>query len=234
MGGVCSMVQKQVFRDQERCIYRIQESNMDFYMIIPNRNQLSLVLGLMNSVDDNKVSSISKMEDKVVIVPVLDEKVFVGIQQNQGAFFNYLDKYFSSLLNLSHRILTHNQLKLLNIIYFYSNIEYKNFRDWFIQKYQGRVQAIEISFDSVQSAVMPEMIVSSQQSIITSQPQPESVAPVVDQSHVVEKLQESPVVESTVSEEVVPTPTKEPGFVSYVLLGVMVAVLSLVFLYFII
>ena len=223
MGGVCSMVQKQVFRDQERCIYRIQESNMDFYMIIPNRNQLSLVLGLMNSVDDNKVSSISKMEDKVLIVPVLDEKVFVGIQQNQGVFFSYLDKYFSSLLNLSHRILTHNRLKLLDIIYFYSNVEYRNFRDWFIQKYQGRVQSIEISFVSMQQAtVVPEVAVSSleEQNILMESPQERESVPVVEMTNA--------------SEEVVPTPTKEPGFVSYVLLGVIVAVLSLVFLYFII
>lgn len=227
MGGVCRMVQKQVLRTSEKCIYRIQESNLDFYMIIPNSVEVSLVLGLVKSVNDDVVSKFSFVKDKAVVIPVLDERILNGIEMRQSQFFQYLDKYFSNLLNLAHKILTHNRLKVLDMVYFYSSLEYKIFKEWFIQNHNGRVQSIDLYFEGV---------------VYVEQKQKDPSSPVFTSN-----VESNPFLEASRTEdtsvsntnkveenEVVSTQTKEPGFVSYVLLGVFVAILSLVFLYFII
>ena len=114
-------------------------------------------------------------------------------------------------MNLSHQILSYNKLNVNQVVYLKNHPNYSVFCDWFSKKYSGRVRLIEEERVSVS-------------------------APVVQKSN------------STIEKQIVQTPVNENevlgnddqvtregslGFVSYVLLGVVVAVLSLVFLYFI-
>lgn len=218
------MVQKEVLRNSDRCIHRIQESGLDFYLIIPSFPKVSLVLALMDLVTDDKVISISKMQDKVVMVPVLDEKILFGIKQNQANYFDYLDKYVSNVFNLSHRILVHNRLEVFPMIYFYSDNNYQNFREWFVSRHINRVQKFDIMLEE-RVPVVQESSEQIQALVQDNTSEAESIN--VDNS-VKDSL---PLEVFDKKDEVVPTDVKEPGFVSYVLLGVIIAVLSLVFLY---
>lgn len=215
------MVQRLVLKNPERCIYQIEESNMKFYMMIPNSLKVSLVLGLYSKVDDEMIQRVVPDNGQVVVVPVVDISVLAGIQRNQENEFHYLDQYFANLINLSHKILVHNHIEVADIVYFASE-EYANFSDWFVVKYQGRVQKTVLSMKVKESVPVPEpvpqKVVSSETMTLGTASTEELVTP--------EKAMDQ--------EDNISNRPKEPGFVSYVLLGVVVAVISLVFLYLII
>ena len=217
----CSMVQRLVLKNPKRCIYQIEESNMKFYMMIPNSLKVSLVLGLYSHVDDEMIQRVVQNSDQAVVVPIIEVSILEGIQKSQEKEFYYLDQYFSNLINLSHKILVHNHIEVTDIIYF-SSEEYANFSDWFVVKYQGRVQKTSLDIEAKEVVQVPEALPREAVSAETM---------TLTKADVEEPVKSELTVDK---EEVSSTKPKEPGFVSYVLLGVIVAVISLVFLYLII
>ena len=103
----------------------------------------------------------------------------------------------------------------------YNNDLYGVFNDWFVKRYNGRVElfsnSVAINNNSANKFVnMPQpKVLDSEASKVASD--------VLDSTTTISVVDQSSVVK--------PTEVKEPGFVSYVLLGVVVAVVSLVILY---
>ena len=54
------MEQKMIHKTSEQCIFFIKDNNLDFYLIIPNSRQVSIVLGLFSEVDDEMVKNFSE------------------------------------------------------------------------------------------------------------------------------------------------------------------------------
>ncbi|MCI6266086.1 MAG: hypothetical protein MR598_04500 [Erysipelotrichaceae bacterium] len=216
------MEQKVIEKSQEQCIYLIRESNLDFYLVIPNCKKVHIVLGIFKGVDDNFVKRIPKQVDKAVVIPVINSQILEQANYVQTQSYQYLDNVLSFLINTAYRILTYNHIEVDSQIFLNQNADLGGFQQKFLSKYQGRVQLLDLFFKT-------EV--------------PQKVNLVSDSLETV-----SPVVSSAVIDEVVDVPTempeekkvntaveaREPGFVSYVLLGVLIAVISLVFLYLII
>ena len=215
------MVQRMVLKTQEKCIYEIEDKDLKFYLLIPNIQKVFLTVYIMEGPTDLSIQKIMQDPDKVLVIPVLESKLFSSVLANQAEGFNYLDKYVSSLINLAHQILVYNHVIVENVVYFNSPI-LPNFEKWLIQKYQGRVVGTVVNYranEKVSPVIQKPDTIDNTMTLAASISQSQNAdVPLVDEEKVSEVQENS----------------HDFGFVSYVLLGVIVAVVSLVFLYLII
>ncbi len=215
------MEQKVIEKSQERCIFLIHESNFDFYLIIPNSKKVNLVLTIFQNIQDEQIRIFPFYQDKAIVAPIVDSRILTGLKENQENFFQYFDKFLSNLINVTYQILTYNHIEVDFKILFNNDLSYIEFNRWYTKKYNGRVELIQL--ETTPQPVKKE--VQTEASLTSTPTLKEETLSTID-SLPPDDLSENNTVSSTKE--------KEPGFVSYVLLGVVVAVISLIFLYFLI
>lgn len=215
------MVQRMILKTQDKCIYEIEEKNLKFYLLIPNTKKVFLTICLMENPTDVSIQKIIQEPNKVLVIPMVESNILSSVSLNQEEAFRYLDQYISGLINLSHQILVYNHMEVENVVYF-NSVLFPNFEKWFIQKYQGRVASVKINYQSsekISPVIQKPDTIDNTMTLAASISQSQSAdVPLVDEEKVSEVQENS----------------HDFGFVSYVLLGVIVAVVSLVFLYLII
>ena len=215
------MVQRMILKTQDKCIYEIEEKNLKFYLLIPNTKKVFLTICLMENPTDVSIQKIIQEPNKVLVIPMVESNILSSVSLNQEEAFRYLDQYISGLINLSHQILVYNHIEVENVVYF-NSVLFPNFEKWFIQKYQGRVASVKINYQSsekISPVIQKPDTIDNTMTLAASISQSQSAdVPLVDEEKVSEVQENS----------------HDFGFVSYVLLGVIVAVVSLVFLYLII
>lgn len=213
-------------------VYLINNQSVPFYICIPNGGKASIVLNLVNDVRGismnnnmtnltNEVTNIySKFNfsDVAVVTPILDSNLLEQAKLNiNDQVLGYLDKVMGYLINTAYTILNNNNIMVDNKIKFNNNISYRNFNEWFVKKYNGRVELVDYynapvnKFDNVSQL----SVTNNEESAIAD--------------NVLNNTSTISTVSVSNSNNV--SDNKEPGFVSYVLLGVIVAVISLVILY---
>ena len=211
------MEQRIVLQGEEKYIYWIKDRDLAFYLTIPQNKKVSLILNMISEVNDEKVMGFTHLKDNVIITPVVGNDILNGVRENNALYFEKLDDIFSRIINLSHQILTYNHLEVESSIMLNDNKEYSMFNTWFVKKYQGRVVLTDSEVREGLTFIRPAL----------SQELDQVQKPTVDN-------EELGMVESIGSNDETQSEKKDMGFVSYVLLGVLVAVISLVFLYYII
>ena len=226
-----------IAQNSEQCIYLIKDTNLDFYLIIPNNRQVSIVLGLFPNITENIVKTLPKDSDKVIVIPVINNQLLTSANHLDTVSFKYLDSVLSYLINTSYKILTHNKLKVNSKILLNNHSSYNNFNQKFIEKYKERVELYNLVSKPTVSSIPTESIfepVSETTIIPTFKP----TEPLFKNNQSTNKLDDSikdSVTPILNNEEAVNKPeindTHEPGFVSYILLGVLAAVVALVILY---
>ena len=218
------MEQKVILKTNEQCIYLIKETNLAFYLVIPNNRQVSIVLGLFPSVDENIIKSLPKVSDKAIVVPVVNSQILDQANKMEVNSFKYLDNVLSFLINTSYKLLTYNHLEVNSKILINNHSLYQVFIQKYIEKYQGRVEL----YDLIPKQELKPMVTFSNQEIEKNTMSNERInmPNSILEEDVEPILNDEAVVTSSETKE-----DREPGFVSYVLLGVLVAVISLVFLY---
>lgn len=202
------MEQRIVSKDEGKYVYWIKNNDDVFYLTIPVTRKASLVLNLLSNVDDNVIGTVREEKDFIIVTPVLSYESVMGLKQNSAEVFGDVAESLARDINLSYKILTYNKIELNGVIQLNPNQEFAGFSNWFINKHGGKVIFKEVNR---QEEMVSSPIVETQ---TVSAPQP-----------VEEGIQENegaPVVRE-----------KSLGFVSYVLLGVVVMIASLLFLYFI-
>ena len=214
------MEQKVIERNQEQCIFLIRESNIDFYLVIPNCKKVHIVLGVFLDVTVDFIKSIPKQNDKALVIPVLNRQFLEQIHNGQVQNYASLDNVLSFLINTSYQILTYNHIEVETQILLHNNADFISYNQQFVSKYQGRVQLIDLLPKEV---IQPEEVISS---VSVDPPVHENVLQSDVSNIMPDSMEEN-------QEQLSPNlrEAREPGFVSYVLLGVLVAVISLVFLY---
>lgn len=219
------MEQKVIVKNENLCIYYMKETNLGFYLLIPNSRQVKITLGLFEEVTADFIKSIPTQNDKAVVIPVIQSDILRQANLNEPTSYNYLNQVLSFLINTSYKILTYNHIEVDNQILLNQSPKLNLFEQSFIAKYQGRVQLTKL-FPEVPTTVVSPV------STPIEQPQPVTETPL--QTNIENVMPTE--LPSDKPEESIPSKkeTHEPGFVSYVLLGVVVAVVSLVFLYLII
>ena len=212
-------------------IYLVNGQNFSFYVGIPSNNSMSSIV--LNLVDDvklidinsnnmtnliNEITNIYKkfnFNDVAVVTPVIDSNVLEQVKlNNREDIFTYMDKFMGILINSSYKFLKSNSIEVNQIIKYTNNPSYKSFNEWFVKRYNGRVELVDYN-------TVP---VNKFDNIVDNTPISEGASAIANDA-----LDNTSVI-STVSDNT-SSSSKEPGFVSYVLLGVIVAVISLVALY---
>lgn len=221
-----------------RNVYYLSGSNLSFYINMPNEsiknvniaiNLLdrmdSINLGVSNSekvkIEIEKIYSSFDNSDVVFITPVLDSNICEQLKlSNNEKIFVYTDKYISFLINQVYNLLAEGGITVNSVIKLNNNATYKVFNEWFINKYKGRVELVNFVKAGVPNGLNPfdnnvSKVELTQDMSIANQ--------VLDNTNNIDTIKD----DSSVSSDNV----REPGFVSYVLLGVIVVVVSLVILY---
>lgn len=229
------MEQKIIYKTEERCIFFMKDTNLDFYLVIPNNKQVSIVLGIFPNITEQVIKTLPTEKDKAIVIPVINEQILTSANHLDPTSFKYIDSVFSYLINISYKILTHNNLTVNQKILLNNHSLYENFNQKYIEKYQTRVELYNL-FQKTTNTPNKNIF----ESIPQSDPKPEfkpvepPFTPKPTNNNKADDLEE--VIDPILYDEpVITSPEKkdshEPGFVSYVLLGVIVAVISLVFLY---
>lgn len=203
------MEQRMISKTNEQCTFLIKDTNIEFYLVIPNSRQLNILISLYKDVNDGMIAKLPVEQDKAIVVPVINNQILTNANLLDVTSLKYLDGVLSYLINTSYKILTYNHLEVSNKILLNNNPSLANFNKQYASNYQGRVELYTRPLPQSQAPIQD----------IPPVPQPNvpndnvtpTTAPDEDQQDLMEK--------------------RDPGFVSYVLLGVLVAVISLVFLY---
>lgn len=212
-------------------IYLITDKNISFYICVPNVKRANIVLNLLSNTNNinMNITNISDLTNEVVniyskfhfndialVTPVLDSNLLEQIKlNNDEKIFAYTDKVMGYLINASYGILTSSNIEVEKQIKFNNNLDFQQFNDWFVKKYNGRVELVNYNTAPINKF----------DNEATSKPDNSADAKLA--SDVLDNTASMQTLDSDSNS----TTTKEPGFVSYVLLGVIVAVISLVILY---
>ena len=221
------MKQELILQEKERYIYLFEEGDIKFYLTIPRAKEISLILNLKDAISASSPEKMPLVQNKAIITPIVEDALLLQIKENTVDAFHHLDEIFSKAINMSHKILTYNHLEVDASVYFIENDSYAMFWEWFVKKYNGRVKKFHLEekkeSDSLENSVISKEMfreVSTQ-----NEPSNDNISKVTPEETMMEDKIPSPPISNAKGSF---------GFVSYVLLGVVAAVLSLVFLYFII
>lgn len=226
------MEQKIILKNEEQCIYLMKETNLDFYVIIPNKKEVSILLGLFPNITEQIVKTMPKESDKAIVIPVINEQILTNANHLDGPSIKYLDGILSYLINFSYKLLTHNNIKVNQKILLNNHTSYINFNTQYIEKYQGRVELYDLTPKKNPNTPIfePKEELPTKEFKPVEPPFNNNQTPsrnTDDLEELVDPiLYDEPVITSPEKKDF-----KEPGFVSYVLLGVLLAIISLVFLY---
>ncbi len=220
---------------EDKRIFLISDNNISFYIGIPNDTKVTIVLNLLDNT--NSINSSNNMEeltnniksiynkinfkDSSVVTPVMDNNILEQVKLNNNAqIFNYLDKVMGYLINHAYSILKENGKEVNNSIKLNNNRSYEAFNDWFVKKYNGRVSLVNYlnapvnRFDEEEKNDIKDNVNLEMDTKVADS--------ILENTQSLDNVQENKVYHDE---------AREPGFVSYVLLGVIVAVVSLAILY---
>lgn len=212
------MEQFEIERKGTRFTYLIKDNNIEFYLIIPNNNRVSIVLNIMEAINNDKVKNIPEFMDKVLVIPVLNQNI-INYLKTPAPSYNQSDNYFSNLINTSYKILTHNKISVEPLVFLNNDTSFGNFNTYFVNKFNGRVSLIDLN---ISNQNISSTIISPVNQVIKEKK---------DLPQGLEDIYNEKITLKSESNSKKDDNKKEPGFVSYVLLGVMIAILSLIFLY---
>ena len=220
------MEQKIILKETNKCIFFLNNENSSFYIIIPRNQRLSLVVSIFNNVNEALVKSIQPPQDKAIIVPIINTNVLEDVKNGNGNNYLVLEKFLANAINTAYKLLSFNKIEVNNKIIIDYNEEYSRFYNWYILKYKERIELLDLGLHKSDIISKPLFENVEQKPADINVPLTNFAAEeTLNKGQMIEDNEdEIPLNNSNVKEESL-------GFVSYVLLGVIVAVVSLVILY---
>lgn len=215
----------EIERTNERSTFLMTSQSLNYYIIVPLVKNVKILLGLMENIDNQKIKEIPTLNDKVVVVPVLNQQMIDYLKNTKDSYTGDSLKYFAGLINNVVGLLKHNGKEVDPVVLFNNNEQFNNFINYFASKIPNRIQ---ISSQNLLKKELPSISLESDkttQITLNNNTADTMNYPKDDVYQMTENLQE------TQTKKLTKTKKSEPGFVSYVLLGVLVAVMTLVLLY---
>ena len=125
------MEQKVIVKNENICIYFMKESNLGFYLLIPNARHLKITLALFENTDENFIKNIKINPDKAIVIPVIQADILKQANQIGSSSYNYLNQVLSFLINTSYKILSYNHIEVDNQILLNNSKKLENFEQNF-------------------------------------------------------------------------------------------------------
>lgn len=218
-------------------VYLINDEKVPYYISVPNEKTATIVINLPDNPDKintakNSLTEIpniikemySKLsrEGSAIITPVIDSKIMEQVKLNTDPkCVSFLNQAIGYIINKAYSTLKQNGKEIFKNIKLNDNVTYKIFNNRFQSLYNDRIELVKYD-NNVTNINTPQTNIPNIQNIQNEEPTIANTTTIPLDDAYKELEVENPKVK---------TRTKEPGFVSYVLLGVIVAVLSLIGLY---
>ncbi len=225
------MEQRKMLELNKHDIYLLSDNNIAFYIGIPKVtefNSVNISIDLKDNFDKININKndIVYVKDELaniyqdidsenitLITPIFYNDILQRIKtEPKEGLFSYLDKCLSYIINNAHKVLVENNIQVNSKIVIVKNDKFANFINWFSARYSSRVDTKQYS----------ELLGDFT-----------SIIPVVNTDNIISVPTEKVSADNN-SVSGVQTNLKEShstGFISYVLLGVIGIVITLVILY---
>ena len=225
------MEQRKMLELNKHDIYLLSDNNIAFYISIPKVmefNSVNISIDLKDNFDKININKndIVYVKDELaniyqdidsenitLITPIFYNDILERIKtEPKEGLFSYLDKCLSYIINNAHEVLVEKNIQVNSKIVIVKNDKFANFINWFSARYSSRVDTKQYS----------ELLGDFT-----------SIIPVVNTDNIISVPTEKVNADNNLASEV-QTNLKEShstGFISYVLLGVIGIVITLVILY---
>ena len=184
-----------------------------------NKNELSKV--------ENELINYYKNIDNyniTLLLPIFFDDTLDRVRVvNDSDLYHKLDKYFGEMFNEAYMFLTKNNIKVNSNIYFINNDSFKNFTNWYVSRYNNRIEYKTVvdlvkengSFHSYNVVETPSM-----NFVVGKESEPK-----LEKTFEVEVETFDNMLKNIEKEE--KKATSNAGFVSYILLGIITFIVSM-------
>ena len=210
------MEQRKMLELNKHDIYLLSDNNIAFYISIPKVmefNSVNISIDLKDNFDKININKNDIVYVKAELANIYQDIDSESIKtEPKEGLFSYLDKCLSYIINNAHKVLVEKNIQVNSKIVIVKNDKFANFMNWFSARYASRIDTKQYS------EVLGDFT---------------SIIPVVNTDNIISVPTEKVNADNNLASEV-QTNLKEShstGFISYVLLGVIGIVITLVILY---
>ena len=224
---------------EKHSIYFLNNSNIGFYILMPDKeyNETNITIRLKSNYEtyDLTKNDLAKVQNELVnyyksldnynitlILPVFNDDILNRIKTvNDMELYHRLDLYFGEIFNGAYSFLVKNNIKVKDKIYMINNDTFNNFTNWYVNKYNSRIEYKEL-LDLVKengSFEGYDVMETHGTNIVVGKEEEPSIEKTIEME--VETFDN--MVKSMEREE----KSSNAGFVSYILLGIITFVVSL-------
>ena len=233
-------------------IYYLNDANASFYILVPYKEysdtNISIRLKSNYQTYDLTKNSIDVVTEELVnyyknldnynitlILPVFYNDILTRIRTVEDIeMYKQVDRYLGYIFNTAYGFLTKNNIKVNNSIYVINNDSFKKFTNWFVSRYNNRIEYKTIlelvrgngSYNSYNVIETPNI-----NFVVGKDNEPNIEKTAEMELETFDNLAKKVINDDKKEERVNLRVAESGGFVSYVLLGVIAFVVSLVLLY---
>ncbi len=234
---------------EKHYIYYLSDANCSFYILTPYKeyNVTNIAIRLKsnyqnydlskNSLNDvtNELINYYKCIDNfniTLILPVFYDDVLLRIRTvNDMELYQKLDRYLGNIFNEAYKFLMKNNIKVNSNIYVINNDSFKNFTNWFVSRYNNRIEyktLIELAnqdgtFSSYNVVKTPNI-----NFVVGKNDNPELAKTVELETQTFDSMVKSEVAADKPADN---KNGNSGGYVSYILLGIISFTISLLLLF---
>lgn len=232
-------------------IYLVNENDFSFFIAIPSKefNKTNISIEFRSdyinlNVNNNNLESVKLLIKDIytkidnynisLVIPITENDELNEIKTNDNDFiYEKLDNIVGRIINKAYLILSQNKIEVDSKIIIINNEKYKNFINWFLNKYQCRcdyksyLELMAITSDDTISLNKIEM--TDINFVVGKKDDDEAPK---EESHNLEVNEDIIIDEIDLPTNYVKRNEQtQLGYVSYCLLGIMSVIISLVLLY---
>ena len=226
---------------EKHCIYYLSNNEFGFYILTPYKeyNETNITIRLKSNYEmyDLNKNELSKVENELInyyknidnynitlLLPIFFDDTLDRVRVvNDSDLYHKLDKYFGEMFNEAYMFLTKNNIKVNSNIYFINNDSFKNFTNWYVSRYNNRIEYKTVvdlvkengSFHSYNVVETPSM-----NFVVGKESEPK-----LEKTFEVEVETFDNMLKNIEKEE--KKATSNAGFVSYILLGIITFIVSM-------
>lgn len=226
---------------EKHCIYYLSNNNFGFYILMPFKdyNETNIAIRLKSNYEmyDLNKNDLKKVENELInyyknidnynitlLLPILFDDTLDRVRVvNDSELYQKLDKCFGEMFNQAYMFLTKNNIKVNSNIYFINNDSFKNFTNWYVSRYNNRIEyktVIDLvkengSFHSYNVVETPSI-----NFVVGKENEPK-----LEQTFEVEVETFDNMLKNIEKEE--KESTSNAGFISYILLGIITFIVSI-------
>ena len=231
-----------IYKLNKHNIYYISTPSYGFYILVPftdytDTNIVLRLKGNYQSYDLNKNSLESVTEELINYYKSIDNYNVTLVLQifYDGILYQRLDGYLGNIFNNAYAFLTKNNIKVNSNIYIINNDSFKTFTNWFVSRYNNRIEYKTIlelvkqsdHFNSYDMVETPSI-----NFVVGKNEEPKLDKTVEIETETFNSMTRDIVdTESKKKETFQSNKKNNAGFVSYILLGVVSFVVSMLLLF---